>query len=64
MWRTTRDVKWSERGYGIFQAIEKHAPTRFGYTTVRGIDGPADRLLFNNFAKVYILFITFFFPMS
>ena len=39
MWRTTGDVKWRERGYGIFQAIEKHARTRFGYTTVRGIDG-------------------------
>ena len=38
MWRTTGDVKWRERGYGIFQAIEKHARTRYGYTTVRGID--------------------------
>ena len=44
MWRTTGDVKWRERGYGIFQAIEKHARTRFGYTTVRGIDGHVQQL--------------------
>ena len=33
--------KWRDRGYEKFQAIEKHARTRFGYLTVRGIDGPA-----------------------
>jgi hypothetical protein len=44
LWRTTGDVKWRERGYGIFQAIEKHARTRFGYTTVHGIDGSIQQL--------------------
>ena len=39
MWRTTGDVKWRERGYKMFQAIEKHTRTKFGYTTVSGIDG-------------------------
>ena len=34
MWRTTGDVKWRERGYKVFKAIEKHTRTRFGYTTV------------------------------
>ena len=39
MWRTTGDVKWREHGYKIFQAIEKHTRTKFGYTTVGRIDG-------------------------
>ena len=34
MWRTTGDVKWREHGYKVFQAIEKHTRTKFGYTTV------------------------------
>ena len=29
------------RGYENFQAIKKHAHMRFGYSTIRGIDGPA-----------------------
>ena len=44
MWRTTGDVKWRERGYAIFQAIEKHARTRYGYSTVYGIDGHVRQL--------------------
>ena len=32
------------RGYEIFRAIKKHARTRFGCLTVRGIDGPAQQL--------------------
>jgi Glycosyl hydrolase family 47 len=34
MWRTTGDVKWRERGYAIFQAIEEHTRSKFGYTSV------------------------------
>ena len=37
MWRTTGDVKWRERGYRIFQAIEKNARTKYGYTSIRGV---------------------------
>ena len=44
MWRTTGDVEQRDHGYEIFQAIEKHARTRFGYSTVRGIDGLAQQL--------------------
>ena len=55
MWRTTGDVEWRDRGYEIFQAIEKHALTRFGYSTVHGIDGLAQQ-----YPKVCNLFITFF----
>ena len=39
MWRTTGDVKWREHGYKVFQAIEKHTRTKFGYTTVSLSDG-------------------------
>jgi hypothetical protein len=46
MWTTTGDVKWRERGYGIFQAIEKYARTRFGYTSTTFVESTAD--MFNN----------------
>jgi mannosyl-oligosaccharide alpha-1,2-mannosidase len=66
MWRTTGDVKWRERGYGIFQAIEKHARTKYGYTTVRGIDGVAVQQLdemprFNLISLLWLLLLTFIF---
>ena len=38
MWRTTGDVKWREREYTIFEAIEKHTRTRYAYTSVEGVD--------------------------
>jgi len=38
MWRTTGDVKWRERGYTIFQAIEKHARTEYGYASIAGVN--------------------------
>jgi len=39
MWRTTGDVKWRERGYAIFQAINKFTRTEFGFASVHGVDG-------------------------
>jgi len=45
MWRTTGDVKWRERGYAIFQAIEKYARATNGYTSVHGVDSPQVRAL-------------------
>ncbi len=38
MWRLTGDVKWRQRGYDIFQAIEKHTRTTYGYASVYGVD--------------------------
>ncbi|KAH0578671.1 hypothetical protein H2248_003802 [Termitomyces sp. 'cryptogamus'] len=38
MWRTTGEEKWRERGYEIFVAIERHAKTRYGYTSVAHVD--------------------------
>lgn len=40
MWRTTGDVKWRDRGYAMFRAIEKQARTKYGYATAIGIDSP------------------------
>ncbi|KAJ7931305.1 glycoside hydrolase family 47 protein [Mycena leptocephala] len=38
MWRTTGDVKWRERGWAVFQSLEKNARARYGYTSVRYLD--------------------------
>ncbi|KAF7291974.1 alpha-1,2-Mannosidase [Mycena indigotica] len=38
MWRTTGDVKWRERGWEVFQSIEKYTRVKFGYTSVRYLD--------------------------
>lgn len=39
MWRTTGDIKWRERGYEIFHAIESQTRTKYGYSAAYGIDG-------------------------
>ena len=44
MWRTTGDVKWRERGYGIFQAIKKHTRTEYGFSTVQERNGLVEQL--------------------
>ncbi|KAJ7199252.1 glycoside hydrolase family 47 protein [Mycena pura] len=38
MWRTTGDIKWRERGWAVFQSLEKYARVRYGYTSVRYLD--------------------------
>lgn len=38
MWRVTGDEVWRERGYEIFQAIERHTKTEYGYASVSGVD--------------------------
>ncbi|KAG5633527.1 hypothetical protein H0H81_007097 [Sphagnurus paluster] len=38
MWKTTGEVKWRERGYDIFSAIERNARTRYGYACVDNLD--------------------------
>lgn len=40
MWKTTGDVKWRERGYAIFEAIEKHSRTEYGYASVGSVGYP------------------------
>jgi len=38
MWLTTGDVKWRERGWGIYQAIETYTHTPYGYACVSNIE--------------------------
>jgi len=44
MYRTTGDVVWRERGWAIFQAIDKYARTSSGYTSISGVDMETPRL--------------------
>ncbi|KAJ3560592.1 hypothetical protein NP233_g10736 [Leucocoprinus birnbaumii] len=41
MWKLTGDSKWRERGWSVFESIEKHAKTEYGYASVSGVDGPS-----------------------
>jgi mannosyl-oligosaccharide alpha-1,2-mannosidase len=34
LWRVTGDVKWRERGWAVFEALEKNAKTASGYASV------------------------------
>ncbi|KJA15404.1 glycoside hydrolase family 47 protein [Hypholoma sublateritium FD-334 SS-4] len=38
MWRFTGDLKWRNRGYEIYQAIEEHTRTEFGYASISDVD--------------------------
>ncbi|KAJ2932969.1 hypothetical protein H1R20_g4131, partial [Candolleomyces eurysporus] len=44
MWKTTGDKVWRERGYAIYQAIEKHTKTTYGYSSVSTVDSSAPAL--------------------
>ncbi|PPR01327.1 hypothetical protein CVT24_006329 [Panaeolus cyanescens] len=37
LYRVTKDIKWRERGYAIYQNIEKHAKTNHGYSSMHGV---------------------------
>ncbi|KAF7420774.1 hypothetical protein PC9H_011292 [Pleurotus ostreatus] len=38
MWKTTRDVRWRERGWAIYEALEKHTRVEHGYAIIRNVD--------------------------
>lgn len=38
MWRTTGDEVWRERGWAVFQAIEREAKTDSGYASLLSVD--------------------------
>ncbi|KAG6909355.1 hypothetical protein DXG01_000955 [Tephrocybe rancida] len=38
LWRTTGEEVWRERGWSVFEAIEKHARTEFGYASIIDVD--------------------------
>ena len=37
LYRTTKDAKWRERGWQIWEAIESKTRTESGYTSVTGV---------------------------
>lgn len=38
LWRLTGQEKWQDRGWEIFQAIENHTRTEYGYSSVSMLD--------------------------
>ena len=38
MWRTTGDEVWRERGWAVFQAIEREAKTKSGYASLLNVE--------------------------
>ena len=38
LWKTTGEVKWRERGWKIFESIEKYTKTEYGYASVDKVD--------------------------
>ncbi|CAL1715499.1 unnamed protein product [Somion occarium] len=38
MWRTTGDEKWRERGWAVFEAIQKETKTPIGYASVSTVE--------------------------
>ena len=38
LWKTMGDAKWRERGWEIFQALERHARVQNGYASVHDVN--------------------------
>ena len=37
LWKVTGDEVWRERGWAVFEAIEKHAKTPAGYASLHSV---------------------------
>ncbi|KAG6833227.1 hypothetical protein H0H87_009848 [Tephrocybe sp. NHM501043] len=65
LWRVTGDIKWRERGWKIFAAIEQETKTASGYASVKAVDASPARLYDNmpsyflaeTLKYLYLLFI-------
>jgi mannosyl-oligosaccharide alpha-1,2-mannosidase len=42
MWKVTGDKKWRERGWDMFQALEKHTKTDIGYASLQSVENSSD----------------------
>jgi hypothetical protein len=40
MWRATGEPIWRERGWAVFEAVERTARTRVGYASIKYADTP------------------------
>ena len=47
MWKVTGDTIWRERGWRIFQALEKEAKTSSGYSSLYNVTVPGFPLMDN-----------------
>jgi mannosyl-oligosaccharide alpha-1,2-mannosidase len=43
LWKTTGDSKWRERGWKMFDAINRHTRNEVGYTSVHYTNNPTPR---------------------
>lgn len=45
LWRTTGDVRWRERGWAVFEAIERHARQTAGYASILNVSAPTEQVV-------------------
>ncbi|KAF9443158.1 glycoside hydrolase family 47 protein [Macrolepiota fuliginosa MF-IS2] len=45
LYKTTGNVKWRERGWEVFQAIQQFAKTKYGYASIASVEIPPHRAL-------------------
>ncbi|KII87481.1 glycoside hydrolase family 47 protein [Plicaturopsis crispa FD-325 SS-3] len=65
MWRTTGDARWRDRGWAIFEAIERETKTASGYASIRSVEvSPAPKedsmpsyFLAETLKYLYLMFI-------
>ncbi|RDB20921.1 Endoplasmic reticulum mannosyl-oligosaccharide 1,2-alpha-mannosidase [Hypsizygus marmoreus] len=38
LWKTTGEEKWRDRGWSVFESIEKHGRTKYGYASIANVD--------------------------
>lgn len=38
LWKVTGDAKWRDRGWAVFESIDRHARTKYGYASVSNVD--------------------------
>ena len=39
LWKTTGDSVWRDRGWAVFEAIERQSRTAYGYASISGVEG-------------------------
>ncbi|KAF5377756.1 hypothetical protein D9757_008068 [Collybiopsis confluens] len=44
LWRTTGNLAWRERGWSVFESIQKHAKTQLGYASVLDVDSSSEKI--------------------
>ncbi|KAH9951155.1 glycoside hydrolase [Amylocystis lapponica] len=58
MWRTTGDERWRERGWAVFEAIEREAKTPSGYASLESVESSPARKK-NEMPRLKYLYLLF-----